>query len=94
MNYADQAAPSNKIRPSSRIENDIEKVKLLTDIINNTTDRLVQHANSLGYFEPPKAETAASAGFAPRPVSINLADALADLDRAVNRNSGVLNLFD
>lgn len=77
-------------RSLSRIENDVEHVKALTVSVDMTTDRIVRHARSLGYFEPPEDAKAT----APTPVVTTLADALQALNRAVDRCSGALNVFD
>jgi len=74
----------------SRIESDVETVKIVIGRIEGTTDRIVRHARSLGYYEPtPDAKTSA-----PTPVITTLADALQALDRAIDRCSGSLNVFD
>jgi hypothetical protein len=76
--------------PISRIENDIEALKKITSIVESTTDRIMRHARSLGYFEPPKD----SANALPSAVIMTLADAIHALDRAVDHCSGSLNVFD
>lgn len=77
-------------RSLSRIESDVETVKGLTNIIENTTERIIRHARSLGYFEPPSDAKVS----APMPVVTTLADSLQALDRAINHCSGALNVFD
>jgi len=75
----------------SRIDNDIEMVKSMTVRVQTSTDRIVRHAHSLGYFEPSKGTAAIDT---PRPVTTTLRDALSELERAIETNSGALNLFD
>lgn len=76
-------------KPMSRIENDIESMKLMTARLEATTERLIRHARNMGYFEPtPKDAGGAS------PVITTLADALRAMDRAVEHVSGSLNVFD
>lgn len=77
-------------RPMSRIDNDTETLKRLTERVEGTTMRIIRHARSMGYFEPPK-DTGAST---PMPVITTLADALNALDRAIDHCSGALNVFD
>lgn len=85
------AAPSQSTdRPMSRIESDVEQVKSMTEHVELVTSRIMRHARSLGYFEPPSD---AKAG-APMPVVTTLADALQTLMRAIDRASGSLNVFD
>jgi|HubBroStandDraft_6_1064221.scaffolds.fasta_scaffold00050_92 hypothetical protein len=78
------------VKSNSRIENDVELVKTMTNQVESTTDRIIRHARSLGYFEPP-SDTKASA---PTPVITTLADALLALSRAIDHCSGSLNVFD
>jgi hypothetical protein len=82
------AAPTE--RPMSRIESDIDQVKTMADHVDTITSRIVRHARSLGYFEPPSdAKTNP-----PTPVVTTLADALQTLMRAIDHASGSLNVFD
>lgn len=74
----------------SRIENDVELLKGMTTIVESTTERIMRHARSLGYFEPPNDPKVAT----PTPVVTSLADALQALDRAINHCAGALNVFD
>lgn len=90
MNGNQLVAQANVARSPSRIENDVETVKALTGRLEATTERIIRHARSLGYYEPtPDARTAA-----PTPVVTTLADALCALDRAIDHASGSLNVFD
>lgn len=77
-------------RPASRIDQDIERIKGFTSHIMNSTTRVTMHARSMGYFEP-SSDVKASA---PQPVVTTLADALAELGRAIDHHSGSLNVFD
>ena len=74
---------------ASRIDQAIEVVGSITRTLENSTQRIVMHARSLGYYEPPKDAQAA-----PTAVVTTLSDALDELARAVTRNSDALNLFD
>lgn len=76
-------------RSPSRIENDTETVKMMVARVEAVTGRIVRHARSLGYFEPPPASGATVA-----PVITTLADALGALDRVLDECSGSLNVFD
>jgi hypothetical protein len=77
-------------RPASRIENDVEQVKVLSGRVDAITDRIIRHARALGYFEPtPDMKVAA-----PTEVITTLADALRELDRKIDRAGGSLNVFD
>lgn len=73
----------------SRIENDVELVKEMIGRLEGTTNRIISHARSLGYYEPKEAPTSA-----PSPVITTLADALQGLHRALDHCSGSLNVFD
>lgn len=89
QNYASQAGQL-KDRPASRIENDVQSIKTMTNHVENITDRIIRHARSLGYYEPtPQPATAA-----PTPVVSTLSDALQALARAVDHCSDSLNVFE
>lgn len=94
MRYEHEQTATNMIaqkdRSPSRIETDVSAVKQMTDRIERTTERIIRHAHTLGYFQPPKSEAAA----APTPVVTTLADALQALDRAIDYCSGSLNVFE
>lgn len=77
-------------RTATRIEQDVELVKTMTEHVNRTTERIVQHARALGYFEPPSDKVNA----APTPVITTMYDALQALSRAIDHCSGSLNVFD
>lgn len=85
-----QGAPANRIM--NRIESDIEVIKELTNRLESTTERIVLHARSLGYFEPQPPGGCTSPGLSP--VITTLADAIQAISRAVDHCSGSLNLFD
>lgn len=90
MNGNQLGVQAQAARSPSRIENDVEVLKNLTGRIEMTTERIIRHARSLGYYEPtPDAKTQA-----PTPVITTLADALGALDRALDHCSGSLNVFD
>ena len=77
-------------RSATRIEQDVELVKTMTGYVERTTERIIQHARAMGYFEPPgDAKTNA-----PTSVITTLADALQALSRAIDHCSGSLNVFD
>lgn len=76
--------------PASRIESDVELMKAMAQRVEDTTSRIIRHARSLGYFEPPSdAKTGA-----PMPVVTTMADALQALSWAIDHCSGSLNVFD
>lgn len=79
-----------KEQSRTRIESDVESVKQMTNQVEITTERIIRHARSLGYFEPLSDAKAQ----APTPVVTTLADALQALDRAISHCSGSLNVFD
>lgn len=85
-----QAKNTSADRPASRIDNDVNTLKNVVERVETITHRIIRHARTLGYFEPPK-DAAVSA---PTPVVTTLADALTALDRAVDHCSGSLNVFD
>ncbi len=82
------AAPSAE--KGSRIQSDTHRLMEMVNRIKTSEQRIVRHAMSLGYYSPQPE----SAGNKPTPVSSSLADALSDLDRALDGLSGALNLFD
>lgn len=89
-NQANGIAGAQNARSLSRIENDVEVVKQLTNSVEITTERITRHARSLGYFEPPQDPKTQ----APTPVITTLADALQALSRAIDHAAGSLNVFD
>lgn len=84
------AQPSNGAM--SRIENDIETLKMLKQRVESITDRILKNARGLGYFDPPPKDSAGVGTIAP--VVTTLSDAIRDLDRATDAASGALNVFD
>jgi hypothetical protein len=87
-----QNSPAQTERSSSRIDKDVEAVKEMTSHIERTTERIIQHARSLGYFEStPDSKLRDSV---PIPVITTLADALQAMSRAIDHCSGSLNVFD
>lgn len=78
-----------KERSMSRVDADVECVKKMTSRVEHATQRIIQHARSLGYGEPPSEPKAA-----PTPVITTLADGLRELDRAIDHCAGSLNAFD
>jgi len=85
---AANAPPPNKVM--SRIDHDIERVKELTRRVNGTTERILMHARSIGYWSDPPSDKINQ----PAAVITTLFDALQELERAVDANSGSLNVFD
>lgn len=77
-------------RSLSRIESDVESLKSMTNNIEIITERIMRHARSLGYFEPPNDPKVS----APTPVITTLADAMLALERAINHCACSLNVFD
>ena len=91
MAYGEAVSASINDRPASRIEQDVEIAKKMVGCIEMTTERIIQHARALGYYEPtPDSKI----GAAPTPVITTMADALQALDRAIDHCSGSLNVFD
>jgi hypothetical protein len=92
MEYGQQTkgAGSADNRQISRIESDVEMLKSMTSHVESATARIVRHARSLGYFEPPSDAKIEK----PTPVITTLADALQSLSRAIDHCSGSLNVFD
>jgi hypothetical protein len=88
--YGQSTANVKVERSLSRIDNDVEMIKRLVERTESTTQRIIRHARSMGYFELPKD----SGQTAPTPVVTTLADALQALDRAIDHCSGALNVFD
>lgn len=88
INLQNQGVGANTPK-GSRIDHAIEAVGGMTRTVERTTERIVSHARSLGYFEPPKDGQAT-----PSAVVTTLSDALLELERAIQRNSDALNLFD
>lgn len=78
----------------SRIEQDTEAVKRLSEQVEIITSRITAHARALGYFGPPQDANAKQVGAAPTPVVTTLADALGRLSREIDHASGALNVFD
>jgi hypothetical protein len=76
------------IGTASRIECDIESVKLLTRRVDDIASNIFRHTRSLGYSEPPNATTAA-----PEPVITTLSDALRALERAVEHATDSVSVF-
>lgn len=85
------ASAQNSARSMSRIESDVENLRNMTSRVEMITERIVRHARSLGYFEPPGNKDQVAG---PTPVITTLADALQVLDRALDHASGSLNVFD
>jgi hypothetical protein len=86
--YQENAA-QNTGSTMSRIENDVETVKRMTTVAQSVTERIIRHTRALGYFEPPSDPKASG----PAAVVSTLADALVELDRALDHCSGSLNVF-
>lgn len=87
------AAQSNgsRTKPASRINADVERVLVMVKRIHVERDRLQSHTASLGYF----ADTPPESGEAKvQPISVNMASALNDLDRALQQLTSAINLFE
>lgn len=82
----------------NRIENDIETVKRMTDRLDSIRQRITRNSRALGYFEPPKDPSLLGGSLngspTPPPVVTTLAEALQQLDRAIDGASSALNVFD
>ena len=87
MAYAEQAAEKSR----SRIQADTQLVLEMVKRVEATRERIIAHARALGYFEPPPT---IEAGAKVSPVSTTMADAIRDLDRALDHLAGSLNVFD
>lgn len=85
-----QNSLSTGIEKGSRIDGDIANVQKMVQMVRNCEQRIVRHARTLGYYQP-QPESAATK---PTPVSSTMADALADMERAIEGLSDSLNLFD
>lgn len=76
---------------SSRIQSDTQSLQKMVARVRQEEMRVTAHARSLGYFkdtpEPGNGQKIAG-------ISNTLADALHDLDRALDGLSGALNVFD
>lgn len=83
-------------KPPSRIRNLTESVKMQTDRVRAATQRVVAHAHSLGFFDPPKVfdPPKTDAGVGPTPIITSLEDAIREHDRAIDELAAALNLFD
>lgn len=94
MGMISQGGPVNAAPPAnkamSRIDHDTERVKELTRRLNATTERILMHARSIGYWTDPPSDKVGQ----PAAVITTLFDALQELERAVDANSGSLNVFD
>ena len=91
MHHVSVSNVATSCQAASRIENDTETVRRMTDRIESTTRHIIRHARALGYYEPTPEMGKAQA---PTAVVATLADALNALDRAIDCNSGSLNVFD
>lgn len=77
-------------RPMSRIDNDVMTVKGFTQRTRDVSERIIRHAQTLGYYNPQPSTSTTG----PTPIITTLSDALMELDRAMDELSGALNLFD
>lgn len=84
------AASEPKDRVASRVELNVDAIKELINRIDQNTDRIIGHSRALGYYELPPANGA----IAPTPVITTLSDAISAMDRAADRLSAALNVFD
>lgn len=82
-------AQSTLVKPS-RIENDIERLKIVTSRVIATRDALIRYAHSLGYFDAPKDPNSPQTV---SPVITTMTDAIAELERESDHMVGALNLF-
>ena len=79
-------------RPISRIDGLVQQTKMMTDRVRSTTERIVRHANALGFFSPESR--ASDVPMPPQPFITSLEDALREHDRALDELAAALNLFD
>lgn len=96
MDYSQQGAknaypPATKM---SRIDSDISRVNELAQRVQDATSRVMMHSRSLGYFQDQPEPGATMPHGNLTPVSTTLQDAIAGLDRALDRLSASLNVFD
>lgn len=89
-NYAPSQLGAQAANTSmSRIENNVEDLKRFVTRVRTTEDRIMRHARALGYYvDTPGAPGSIS------PVGATLADAIQDLDMALERVACALNVFD
>lgn len=92
MGYDDRLGiATNAIgKTASRIESQIETVKILTQRISRITNINIEHAHQLGFYSPPAPMPSANT---PTPVVSSLVDAITDLDQAVEHLDESMNLF-
>ena len=88
MNSIGQQTVTNRV--ASRIDADIDQLKILTLSVDNVTESIIRHARALGYYQPTP-EPGASA---PTPIVTTLADVLQALTRAIEHCSGSLKVFE
>jgi hypothetical protein len=81
----------NAAGPGSRIDTDIQTLKRMIGQLDHISNTIVMHARTLGYSDTPKETIGA---LSPQPVITTLADAISGLDRAIERTTGSLHLFD
>lgn len=77
---------------ASRIDGQINRLKEMTETINNIQRRVERHARTLGFYDQPVEPTLSSS--VPRPIISTLEDAILDLSHAIDHASGTLNVFD
>lgn len=85
------AQTANTVQPS-RIDSDIERVLSFISRVNSARDRVARQTSLLGYYNEQPVDGKASGTVAP--ISRNLSNALADLDRSIDALNGALCLFD
>jgi hypothetical protein len=90
MDYASQGQAATKA--ASRINQDVERLLLMVKRVHRERERVVLHTSALGYYAQPTPETGESAKI--QPITNNLANALNDLDRALDQLAGAVNLFE
>ena len=79
-------------RTASRIDNDIGNLKMLSQRVSSSRERIMRHAQTLGYYNGPKDPPTSAA--VPTPMVLTLTDAISELDREIEQLSGALNVFD
>lgn len=75
----------------SRVESDTETVKRMVTRVVTINARILSHAQQLGYWHPEPAPPSTAQL---EPVTVNLADALRELDKVIDVCSSSLNCFD
>lgn len=91
MEYAN-AAQGQIIGKDSRIVSDVSRLLSMVKRVHEARERTQRHSSSLGYY-PDGPPIDAAAGKV-QPISNTLSNALSDLENALDKLDGALNVFD